>query len=237
MPDYTHRPLNKIFTRVTPRYDLINRLFTLRLDERWRKKATRAILRDNPSKVLDLCTGTGDLAVMIARMCGNKPEITGYDYSQPMLELATVKAARKKAQNIVFMHGDAAAMPFPDKYFDAIGIAFAFRNLTFRNPDAEAFLDEIFRVLKPGGRFVVVESSQPKNSFVRAAFRLYTRYMVLLMGAVLSKNKPAYQYLAYSVIHFYKPEEIEDLLRQRGFSSASHQSLFLGAAAIHVAVK
>src|SRR5512136_3089773 len=123
------RPLYRIFTAVPPSYDLINRIFTLRLDERWRKIATEEILAENPAKIMDLCTGTGDLAVRLAKMTDGKAEITGYDYSQPMLDLAHKKAARAGKGQIRFIKGDAAEMPFPENYFDSIGIAFAFRNL------------------------------------------------------------------------------------------------------------
>ena len=237
MPDYSSRPLNKIFTSVPPNYDLINRLFTWRMDECWRKKTARICLEEHPEQVMDLCTGTGDLAVQLARLSGGNTAITGFDYSQPMLDLAKQKAVRNGFETLEFIHGDAAAMPFPDGHFDAIGIAFAFRNLTYKNPDASRFLHEINRVLKIGGRFVIVESSQPKNRLIRALFRLYTRNMVFIMGAFISKNKSAYRYLAQSVIHYYTPEEIEALLKNHGFSAATHKPLFFGAAAIHTALK
>lgn len=235
--EYSNRPLNKIFTAVPPNYDLINRLFTWRMDECWRKKTARLCLENDPAEVMDLCTGTGDLAIRLARESGGKAKITGYDYSRPMLEKAEEKAARTGITGMDFIFGDAADMPFGDGRFDAIGIAFAFRNLTFKNPDASRFLNEIHRVLKPGGRFVIVESSQPKNRIIRALFRLYTRNMVFLMGAFISSNKAAYRYLAHSVIHYYTPEEVEELLKKHGFSSANHTPLFFGAAAIHIAVK
>lgn len=231
------RPLYKIFTAVPPSYDLINRIFTLRLDEKWRKKAAAECFAGNPSRIMDLCTGTGDLAVRLAKMNSVKAEITGYDYSQPMLDLAKVKAQRKNTSGISFIQGDAAAMPFPDDHFDSIGIAFAFRNLTFKNFDTPKFLAEIHRVLKPGGRFVIIESSQPKWGWLRFLFRIWTKYFVYPIGSLISGNRPAYKYLAYSVVNYYQPEEICELLKPFGFSEVTFTRLTGGVAALHVAIK
>ncbi len=235
--DYSSRPLNKVFTDVPKRYDLINRLFTLRLDESWRRVATRECLSGEPGHFMDLCTGTGDLAIRVARNRKKGMKIIGYDYSQPMLELARVKAEKAGMNDIEFIYGDAANMPFPDDHFDAIGIAFAFRNLTYKNFDTPRFLNEINRVLKPGGRFVIVESSQPKSKLVRGLFRFYTKLVVFRLGSWISKNKPAYKYLSSSVINYYQPDEIVDLLKQYGFSEVNYQQLSGGISAVHVAVK
>jgi demethylmenaquinone methyltransferase/2-methoxy-6-polyprenyl-1,4-benzoquinol methylase len=186
---------------------------------------------------MDLCTGTGDLAVKLAGMSNGKQEITGYDYSIPMLDIAKSKATRAGLDNIIFTHGDAAAMPYPDGYFDAIGIAFAFRNLTFKNIDTPKFLEEIYRVLKPGGKFVIIESSQPPNKLLKALFRFYTRFFVSPLGSLVSGNRPAYKYLAHSAINYYEPEEICELLKRYGFSEVKFRRLTGGISALHVAVK
>ena len=234
---YADRPLHKFFTDVPRHYDLINRLFTWRMDERWRSKATLLCMENKPVRFMDLCTGTGDLAIHMAKSAGNGMEVIGYDYSLPMLDLARIKARKKGLDRIEFTHGDAADMPFPDDHFDSIGIAFAFRNLTYKNPHTPGFIREIYRVLRPGGRFVIVESSQPKNKLLRAAFRIYTRNMVYRLGSLVSGNRAAYRYLASSVINFYAPEAIIALLREHGFSRVEHKALLGGVAALHVAVK
>jgi demethylmenaquinone methyltransferase/2-methoxy-6-polyprenyl-1,4-benzoquinol methylase len=237
-PPDGQRPLYGIFTAVPPRYDLINRLFTWRLDERWRIRAAREILADDPQVIMDLCTGTGDLAVRIAKMSGKDLDITGYDYSRPMLDLAQQKIATHAAgKTIGLVQGDAAQMPYGDGHFDAIGIAFAFRNLTYKNRDSKRFLAEIYRVLKPGARFVVVESSQPKNLILRFFFRIYTKTMVYYIGSWISGNRTAYRYLANSVIDYYHPEEVISLLKSAGFRQVSHVPLMGGVAAVHIAVK
>lgn len=186
---------------------------------------------------MDLCTGTGDLAVRIHQASKGQIEITGYDYSMPMLEMARVKAEKAGAGEIRFIHGDAARMPFPDNHFDTIGIAFAFRNLTYKNFDTPGFLKEIHRVLRPGGRFVIVESSQPGNKLLKSLFRFYTKRIVYPLGSWISGNKPAYKYLSSSVINYYTADEVCELLNGYGFSKVTFQQLTGGIAAVHVAIK
>lgn len=231
------RPLQKMFTSVPPSYDLLNRILTLRLDQVWRKKAALKCFENKPSKLLDLCCGTGDLAVFFAKMADEKTSITALDYSSPMLELAQKKAAGKGITPVEFIHGDAAAMPFADNYFDSIGIAFAFRNLTFHNPDSDRFLAEILRVLKPGGRFVIVETSQPKNIILRKLFHFYLRWITAPAGGVLSGHYGAYKYLAHSARLYHNRGELDQLLKDAGFGKVSSEMLAGGIAAIFVAEK
>jgi demethylmenaquinone methyltransferase/2-methoxy-6-polyprenyl-1,4-benzoquinol methylase len=165
-------------------------------------------------------------------------EVFGLDYSQPMLARARDKAARHGLQNsISFVHGDVADLPFPDAYFDSIGISFAFRNLAFRNPVTARYLVEVVRVLKPGGSFVIVESSQPPNRVIRALAHAYERWFVFRMGLWITGNRPAYKYLAESARKFYTADELVDLLVQSGFKTVTVRRFLFGAAAIHVARK
>ena len=136
-----------------------------------------------------------------------------------------------------FIYGDVAKLPFEDEHFDVAGISFAFRNLTFRNPDTPIFLSEILRILKKGGRFVIVESSQPKSGLYRWIFHLYMNVYVSWLGRIISGNKGAYKYFSYSVTHFYTPEEIKELLMKAGFTEVRYEPLFGGVAGIHVAIK
>ena len=227
-----------MFTAVPRRYDLVNHVITWCLDVRWRRKAASACLTNHPRKVLDLCCGTGDLAINLARLADRDTEVCGIDYSQPMLEIAAVKAkAAGLGENLSLVHGDVACLPFPDGYFDSIGISFAFRNLTYKNLLTEQYLNEIFRVLVPEGRFVIVESSQPKSRPIRKLFHLYLRWFVSRVGYWLSGNKGAYHYLAESASRFYGPDEVKDLLLSVGFKEVSYHPFLLGAAGIYVAVK
>ncbi len=231
------RPLQRIFTEVPPRYDLVNRLFTLGFDERWRRKAAAECLAEGPRHVLDLCTGTGDLAMHLVPFIGIRGGLAALDFSSPMLHAARCKARKRDLHNIGFIEGDAANLPFRDEHFDAIGIAFAFRNLTFRNPLRDNYLAEIFRVIHRGGRFVIVESSQPSNPLLRKIAHIYVSLVAGKIGGILSKQPGAYRYLAYSAINFFKPREIEEMLRDAGFSRVRHTPLLGGVAGITVAEK
>jgi demethylmenaquinone methyltransferase/2-methoxy-6-polyprenyl-1,4-benzoquinol methylase len=237
-PNQSPRPLHGMFTAVPPRYDLINRIITLGMDKRWRRLASRACVEANPQRILDIGCGTGDLTINIARLAGNSAEITGLDYSAPMLERASLKAEKAGVGGKVrFISGEATGIPFPDSYFDCAGISFAFRNLTYKNPVTATYLAEVLRVLKPGGRHVIVESSQPENSIIRFFFRLYLRAFVKPVGIILSGNRGAYQYLTESAARFYSPGQVRELLLKAGFRSVRYRALFFGAAGIHVAEK
>jgi demethylmenaquinone methyltransferase / 2-methoxy-6-polyprenyl-1,4-benzoquinol methylase len=232
------RPLHSIFTAVPEHYDLINRIFTWGLDERWRRRTARLCLESQPNRVMDLCCGTGDLAVWLARLAPAGTEVVGLDYSLPMLARAKEKVARFPLKtNLNFIHGDVGDLPFPDRHFDSIGISFAFRNLTYNNPKTQYYLVEVVRVLKPGGEFVIVESSQPPNSLIRKIVHIYLRLFVYRVGYWISKNKPAYRYLSESARHFYTAGELADLLMNVGFKQVTVKRLLFGAAAIHLAVK
>ncbi len=225
-----------MFSEVPGRYDLINRLFTLRFDERWRRRAAEECLSAGAARILDLCTGTGDLAIRLALAAGTKASVFGIDFSMPMLAYARVKAGRAGA-DVRFSAGDAAELPFRDGSFGVIGIAFGFRNLTYRNPGRERYLSEILRVLAPAGRFIIVESSQPRSRIFRALVHLYTRVGVSFIGGFVSGQRGAYRYLAHSAVNFYQPGELADLLRSAGFSHVEYRPLLGGIAAIHIAHK
>jgi demethylmenaquinone methyltransferase/2-methoxy-6-polyprenyl-1,4-benzoquinol methylase len=225
-----------MFTAIPPHYDLINHLITWRMDRGWRTRAARTCLTSKPQRVLDLCCGTGDLALTIAQLAGYTPRIKGLDYSQPMLDIAVSKAAAA-GKAIQFTQGDASKLPYKDSEFDCVGISFAFRNLTYKNSLMEAHLAEIFRVLQPGGRFVIVESSQPASSLIRALDHFYMRAYVTNIGSLISGNRPAYRYLAESACRYFSPSEMKTFLIQHGFKTVDYQPLFFGAAGIYVAVK
>jgi demethylmenaquinone methyltransferase/2-methoxy-6-polyprenyl-1,4-benzoquinol methylase len=227
-----------MFTAVPLRYDLINRVVTLGQDRRWRHRAALVCLSGKPQHILDLGCGTGDLAITIARLAERDVEITGLDYSLPMLVRARRKAERKSVNDkVVFIQGDAAHLPFPDVYFDVVGISFAFRNLTYKNTLGPLHLAEVLRVLRPGGRYVIVESSQPENGIIRTLFHLYLRLFVKPVGILISGNRGAYRYLAESTMRFYSPTEVCEMLLAAGFKEVSYEPLLFGAAGIHVALK
>ena len=231
-------PLHGMFNAIPRRYDLLNKIITWGLDRRWRRLAARECVVTAPRRVLDLCCGTGDLTIAMVKTAKSYTSITGLDYSATMLEVARAKAgARFGAGRITFQQAEAGSLPFDDEYFDTVGISFAFRNLTYKNPVARLHLAEIFRVLTPGGRCVIVESSQPRSEIIRWLFHVYLRLFVRPVGAWLSGNPGAYRYLAESAARYYTPDEVRDLLKASGFREVTYRPLAFGVAGIHVAVK
>ncbi len=232
-----NRPLQKMFMAVPPSYDLLNRLLTFRLDELWRKVAAVECLKNKPEKVLDLCCGTGDLVLRIKKLAGTGTEVMALDYSEPMLEVAKKKAGKRKLTGIKFYLSDAAVMPFHAEYFDTVGIAFAFRNLSYHNPDRNKFITEILRVLKSGGRFVIIETSQPENPLIRKVFHWYLRWITAPVGGLLSGHYGAYKYLAHSARNYYNNNELKELLTSAGFSTVESIKMMGGIAGLYIATK
>jgi demethylmenaquinone methyltransferase/2-methoxy-6-polyprenyl-1,4-benzoquinol methylase len=230
--------LRDIFTAVPPHYDLINHLITWGLDIRWRQMAARECLASQPERILDLCCGTGDLAVTLARLAGSNTEVIGVDHSQPMLEIAAQKAERVCDRvRLAFVLGDIANIPFPDSYFDCIGTSFALRNLTYKNPLAGRHVAEVVRVLNANGRFVIVETSQPKSTLIKKLYHVYMRSFVFGLGLLISGNREGYYYLADSATNYYAPEALKKILVEAGFRQVSFRHLLMGAVSIAIAVK
>src|SRR4030042_2341467 len=226
------RPLQKMFEAVPPRYDLINRLFTLGMDKKWRREALCQCLSAQPSRVLDLCCGTGDMALGLAGSSQSNMTVLGLDYSRPMLNLAAEKAGELNIRNVSWICGNPAQMPLGDASLDCVGISFAFRNLTYKNPLAWSHLKEVLRILRQGGRYVIVESSQPQNALVRWFFRLYLRSVVFWLGWLISGNRGAYGYLSRARANYYNAHEVRQMLLHAGFSDVNYYPLFFGAACI-----
>jgi demethylmenaquinone methyltransferase/2-methoxy-6-polyprenyl-1,4-benzoquinol methylase len=227
-----------MFNEVPARYDLLNRLLTLGIDQRWRRRASAACLEAKPVRVLDLCTGTGDLALLLASEADDGTTVLAADFSEPMVEVARRKAhVAGLAHRLDFRLADAGDLPFADGEIHAIGIAFAFRNLTYRNPGRDRYLSEMVRVLSPGGRLVIAETSQPSNGLWRGMFHTYMRALVGPLGGVISGHGSAYRYLASSVENYYRAEEVSEMLKQSGFTSVEHAPLLGGVAALHVAMR
>jgi demethylmenaquinone methyltransferase/2-methoxy-6-polyprenyl-1,4-benzoquinol methylase len=232
----TKRPLAKIFTEVTSSYDLINRIFTFGLDQVWRKFAAIECLSARPGKVLDLCTGTGDLAIKIVSLAEDGICIIGADFSIPMIKKAKSKSDRLNA-SLSLTACDAGRLPFRDNSFDVIGIAFAFRNLSYKNPGRDIYLAEIIRVLSPGGKFVIVESSQPVSKIFKTVVHAYFKIGISTIGGIISGKKAAYRYLALSAVNYFKPDDVSALLTGSGFERVGYRPLLGGVAALHIGYK
>jgi demethylmenaquinone methyltransferase/2-methoxy-6-polyprenyl-1,4-benzoquinol methylase len=230
------RPLYSLFTQVTPHYDLLNRLLTVGMDQRWRQRAASACLFRRPARVLDVCCGTADLALIVADRSDSATEIVAVDFSETMIAAAQRKVSDKGyADRLSLILTDLAELPFPDGYFDAIGIAFAFRNITFENPRRARYLSEIHRVLAPEGRFVIAETSQPRSSLLRVLFHQYMKRWSAPLGGVVSGHRGAYRFLSLSAQRFLHPDGVVRLLEASGFGRVEFSPLMGGVAGIHVA--
>jgi demethylmenaquinone methyltransferase/2-methoxy-6-polyprenyl-1,4-benzoquinol methylase len=229
-------PLKNYYKDIYRRYDLVNRIFTFGQDRIWRRKAVEVCLRGSPERILDICTGTGDLIIEIADAAKGARELIGYDFSPEMLKRAAEKADRS-AGDIRFLEGDVSRMPFEKDYFDVAGITFGIRNLIFENTNAARHLSEINRVLTPGGRLVVLESSKPVNRVWRFINGIYLQFMLPYLGGILSGNLKAYRYLARSSRNYYTIPEMISILESNGFNVIEHKSLFLGSVMLLDAIK
>jgi demethylmenaquinone methyltransferase/2-methoxy-6-polyprenyl-1,4-benzoquinol methylase len=225
--------LQKIFDDVAPTYEVVNRVLTLGLDGRWRKKAARAAAESGGRLWLDVCSGTGEMAHNLARLAPPGTNIVVLDFSPAMLR----KASEKPKAQAAFVRADVKSLPFPSDRFDLVTISFATRNVNLSRDLLDSTFQELLRVLKPGGRFVNLETSQPRSAIVRKAFHLYVRAIVEPVGYRLSGSRAGYAYLASTIPRFYDAEGLSDLLRQAGFRTVGYRPLFFGAAAIHTAVK
>ncbi|KIX84575.1 dimethylmenaquinone methyltransferase [Thermus filiformis] len=219
-----------MFSEIAPRYDLLNRLLSFGQDQAWRRRAVELALEKGPRRVLDLATGTGDLALALKR-ARPEAEVVGADFAPAMLALARRKAERLGLE-VAFLEADALALPFPDGSFQAITVAFGFRNFA----DYEKALWEMHRVLSPGGRAVILEFPPPPGGAFGLLYRAYFKGLLPLLGGLVSGSFRAYRYLPASVERFPAPLALEEMMRRAGFQ-ARHERLTLGVAAIHVGDK
>lgn len=215
-----------MFTAIAPRYDFLNHLLSLNIDRRWRRAAVeRLAWQARPDGVyLDLCAGTMDLAALLARQPGFGGHVIGADFAIPMLERGRGKALRATP-----VGADAITLPFPDRAFDGGMVGFGVRNLS----DLDAGLAEAARVIRPGGRFVVLDFTTPRFAPLRAAYLFYFRRVLPVVGRAISKHTDAYSYLPESVLEFPDPEAFARRLAAAGFSDVSYELLTGGICAIH----
>lgn len=217
-----------MFDAIAHRYDLLNHLLSLGIDRIWRRKAVALLREDGPRTILDVATGTGDLAIRALKLSPEK--IVGVDISEAMLERGRIKIAELGAQNTIEMQfGASEDLPFEDASFDAAMVAFGVRN--FEN--LRAGLSEIARVLRPGGPLVVLEFSQPRLFPVKQLYGLYFRYVVPNVGRAVSRHEHAYQYLPDSVGVFPSGDAFLDEMEASGFEDLRSKPLTFGIASLY----
>jgi demethylmenaquinone methyltransferase/2-methoxy-6-polyprenyl-1,4-benzoquinol methylase len=230
-----------MFTRIAPRYDLLNHLLSLQLDRLWRARAAkhlRSILSRPDALVLDLCCGTGDLAFSLARS-GNA-RIVGADFAHAMLVRAKEKSAAlvasasgNSAMALSLFEADAMRLPFAEASFDLVTTAFGFRNLS----NYEAGLREIQRVLKPGGTVAILEFAEPRNGLLGGLYRWYFCKVLPKIGGLISGESAAYSYLPKSVARFFHPPELASLMAAVGYRSVDYRVWSLGTVALHTGLR
>lgn len=224
--------VSQMFDNISGNYDNLNRVISFGADIKWRKKILNMVAGIKPDAILDIATGTGDLAILMSNTSAAK--IIGLDISTGMLEVGKQKVAQKNlSQKIEMVLGDSENIPYQDNSFDAVTVAFGIRN--FEN--LEKGLSEILRVLKPNGIFVILETSVPKKFPFKQGYSLYTKNIMPLIGKLFSKDKSAYRYLADSASIFPYGEELNNILRKTGFINVKDMPQTFGVATIYSASK
>ncbi|MFT7072625.1 bifunctional demethylmenaquinone methyltransferase/2-methoxy-6-polyprenyl-1,4-benzoquinol methylase UbiE [Patiriisocius sp. Uisw_017] len=227
------KQVEQMFDAISGHYDGLNRVISLGSDIKWRKKVVKMVASKNPQRILDIATGTGDLAIQYANAI-QATKIVGLDLSSGMLSVAKKKVADTPLDDkISFVQGDSEALPFEDESFDVISVSFGVRN--FENLDKG--LAEILRVLKKGGLFVILETSVPTKFPFKQGYHLYSKNVLPLVGRLFSKDKVAYKYLSESASVFPHGEALNNILKKIGFIEVQNKPQTFGVATIYTATK
>ena len=227
--------IRSLFDTIAGDYDFLNHLLSLGADRRWRRLALREIVApEQPQRILDLACGTGDFSIAIARKMAAGSQLTGLDLSEGMLAIMRKKLARKGLEaKIRTLCGDACATGLPDASFDRITIAFGIRNF----PDREAGLREVLRLLRPGGKIVILELSVSENPVIGSVYKLYFKHILPIIGGAVSGDWKAYRYLPASVLAFPNRTQWMETMRRCGFADVKHRALSLGICRMYVGTK
>ncbi len=225
--------VRRMFGSIARRYDFLNHLLSANLDRRWRRRAARALPAEPGLRVLDLCGGTGDLSLEVARQ-GREPLVVCCDFSRPMLARAAAKFRRRgRDGSCVTLEADGLRLPFADGSFHAVTVAFGVRNLA----DLELGFREMLRVLQPGGRLVVLEFSQPTAPLMSGLYRFYLRHVLPRIGNRVSGRDGPYRYLARTIAGFPSPDLLAGRIRDAGFAACGWDALSGGIVCVHTAFK
>lgn len=224
--------IERMFDSIAPRYDLLNRVLSGGVDQQWRRIVMREVLENEPQRMLDVATGTADLALMAARK--GVPKVVGVDISNEMLEVGRGKVTKSDLDDRVeLLNGDAEKLPFSDRQFDVATVAFGVRNFE----DLAEGLRQIHRVLRPGGKLVVLEFSRPKAFPIKQLYAFYGRYILPLIGRLVSGDSGAYTYLPESIAVFPEGDDFLGWMRDAGFEGRKARRLTFGIASMYVGVR
>ena len=225
--------VEEMFDSIAPAYDVMNRAMTLGIDKLWRRKAVKMLAKASPRRILDVATGTGDLAIQLANAYPTAT-VEGVDLSEGMVKIGIDKVARAGlAERVSLSVADCLALPMADNTFDCVTVAYGVRNFA----DLAAGYREMLRVLRPGGMLCVVELSTPVNPLVRPLYKFYTRCIIPLAGRLVSHDSRAYSYLPESIAAVAQREAMTSLMARAGFSDCRYRSLTFGTCTIYTATK
>lgn len=228
--------IRRMFAAISPRYDLLNHLLSFNIDKQWRRRVVRELDLPAGARVLDICTGTADLALELTRAvdASRGGRVYGTDFTTEMVHLGAAKRRRRRLAQPFLGVADSLSLPFPAEQFDAVTVAFGIRNVS----DLERCLREMWRVLKPGGQAAILDFSLPRARLIRGAYRVYFHSLLPRVGAWISRTQAgadAYRYLPESVSEFPAPERFTEVLRENWFEDARFHRLACGIAVLHLA--
>ena len=225
--------IRKLFDNIAPDYDKLNHILSLNIDKGWRKKAVREIADvDKPIKILDVACGTADFTIEIAQKATPGSKVTGVDISEGMMAIGREKI-KKACLSAELSAADCEALPYQDNTFDRISVGFGVRNFEH----LEIGLREMFRVLVPGGKLVILELSVPSNSFIRWCYKLYFLKILPAIGGLVSGDRGAYEYLPASVLRFPAPDKFIAMMKGAGFNTVIHKALTFGICRMYIGIK
>lgn len=224
--------VEQMFDSIAPKYDFLNRFLSMGIDQIWRKKAISSLKEVNPKQILDVATGTADLAIAALKL--NPDHVTGIDISNQMLQVGRDKINNKALHSkITLQQADSANLPFEDNKFDAITVAFGVRNFEF----LQQGINQMYRVTRKGGKLAVLEFSKPKSFPFKQLYNFYFKYILPGWGGLISKSKTAYTYLPESVAHFPEGENFAAYLKNAGYNNINIQPLTFGICTLYTAIK
>lgn len=221
-----------MFNRISGKYDFLNHFLSVGIDKGWRRKAIKMLEEIHPKRILDIASGTGDFAIASLKL--NPTEVVGMDISEGMLEVGRQKMKKRGVDHIVTMRlGDSEALPFEDNYFDALTVGFGVRNYE----NLELGLSEMLRVVRPGGKIIILEFSKPKKFPVKQYYAFHSKYIIPFFGKRISKEEKAYTYLPESVAAFPEGKDFTDILTKLGYKSVGQRLVSGGIATIYYGLK
>ncbi len=224
--------VEEMFDHISDRYDFLNGLISLGMDKRWKKNVLKLLLKKNPKNILDIATGTGDMAILFQKTEAKK--IVGVDISKKMLEIADAKIKKQNLQDRIKTEvQNSEALTYKDNSFESVTVSYGIRNFE----DLSKGLSEIYRVLKNNGCMIIMETSTPKNKIIKGGYLFYTKSIMPRLARIFSKDKKAYRYLSDSAIHFPYGEELKKIIEEIGFKNVKLYPQFLGVTTIYYAEK